>query len=90
MDYELSDAHKLIRNTAKRIAREKVAPRAAELDESGIYPEAELSGGAKGALSAHHGSTTSAPCSARACSRASSARRAPLTLPAGDRAVAPP
>ena len=39
MDYELSDAHKLIRNTAKRIAREKVAPRAAELDESGIYPE---------------------------------------------------
>ncbi len=39
MDYELSDAHKLIRSTAKRIAREKVAPRAAELDESGIYPE---------------------------------------------------
>ncbi|MCI0784628.1 MAG: acyl-CoA dehydrogenase family protein [Chloroflexi bacterium] len=39
MDYELSDAHKLIRNTAKRIAREKVAPRAAELDESGVYPE---------------------------------------------------
>ncbi len=28
MDYELSDAHKLIRDTAKRIAREKVAPRA--------------------------------------------------------------
>ena len=27
MDYELSDAHKLIRDTAKRIAREKVAPR---------------------------------------------------------------
>jgi len=39
MDYELSDAHKLIRNTARRIAREKVAPRAAELDESGVYPE---------------------------------------------------
>ena len=39
MDYELSDAHKLIRDTAKRIAREKVAPRAAELDESGVYPE---------------------------------------------------
>ncbi len=39
MDYELSDAHKLIRNTAKRIAREKVAPRSAELDESGVYPE---------------------------------------------------
>ena len=39
MDYELSDTHKLIRDTAKRIAREKVAPRAAELDESGVYPE---------------------------------------------------
>ncbi|MEX0684314.1 MAG: acyl-CoA dehydrogenase family protein [Dehalococcoidia bacterium] len=39
MDYELSDAHKLIRETARRIAREKVAPRAAELDESGEYPE---------------------------------------------------
>jgi acyl-CoA dehydrogenase len=39
MDYELSDAQKLIRDTARRIAREKVAPRAAELDESGEYPE---------------------------------------------------
>ena len=39
MDYELSDAHKLIRDTARRVAREKVAPRAAELDESGEYPQ---------------------------------------------------
>ena len=39
MDYELSDAHKLIRNTARRVAREKVAPRAAEMDETGEYPE---------------------------------------------------
>ncbi|MDO8617041.1 MAG: acyl-CoA dehydrogenase family protein [Dehalococcoidia bacterium] len=39
MDYELSDAHKLIRDTARRIAREKVAPRAAGLDESGEYPD---------------------------------------------------
>src|SRR2546425_12042304 len=39
MDYELSDAHKIIRDTARRIAREKVAPRAAELDESGEYPQ---------------------------------------------------
>jgi hypothetical protein len=39
MDYELSDAHKLIRDTARRVAREVVAPRAAELDESGVYPE---------------------------------------------------
>ena len=38
MDYELSDAHKLIRDTARRIAREKVAPRAAEMDETGEYP----------------------------------------------------
>jgi alkylation response protein AidB-like acyl-CoA dehydrogenase len=39
MDYELSDAHKLIRDTARRIARERVAPRSAELDESGEYPD---------------------------------------------------
>jgi alkylation response protein AidB-like acyl-CoA dehydrogenase len=39
MDYELSEAHRLIRDTARRIAREKVAPRAAELDETGVYPE---------------------------------------------------
>src|SRR6266849_2905291 len=39
MDYELTDTHKLIRSTARTIAREKVAPRAAELDESGVYPE---------------------------------------------------
>ncbi len=39
MDYELSDAHKLIRDTSRRIAREKVAPRSAELDESGVFPE---------------------------------------------------
>lgn len=38
MDYELTDAHRLIRDTARRIAREKVAPRAAELDETGEYP----------------------------------------------------
>ena len=39
MDYELSDAHKLIRDTARRVAREVVAPRAAELDETGEYPQ---------------------------------------------------
>ena len=39
MDYELSDAHKLIRDTARRVAREKVAPRAAEMDRTGEYPE---------------------------------------------------
>lgn len=39
MNYELTDAHRLIRDTARRIAREKVAPRAAELDETGEYPQ---------------------------------------------------
>src|SRR3989304_3592473 len=39
MDYELSDAHKLIRDTARRVAREVVAPRAAALDETGEYPQ---------------------------------------------------
>jgi alkylation response protein AidB-like acyl-CoA dehydrogenase len=38
MDYELSEEHKLIRETARRIAREKVAPRAAEIDLSEEYP----------------------------------------------------
>ncbi|HEY8490242.1 MAG TPA: acyl-CoA dehydrogenase family protein [Dehalococcoidia bacterium] len=39
MDFELSETHKLIRDTAHRIAKERVAPRAAELDETGEYPE---------------------------------------------------
>jgi alkylation response protein AidB-like acyl-CoA dehydrogenase len=39
VDYELTEAHKLIRDTARRIARERVAPRAAEMDESGEYPD---------------------------------------------------
>lgn len=38
MDFELSEQHKLIRDTARRVAREVVAPRAAELDETGEYP----------------------------------------------------
>lgn len=39
MDFELSEANKLIRDTARRIAREVVAPRAAEIDERGEFPE---------------------------------------------------
>jgi hypothetical protein len=39
MDYELSEAHKLIRDTARRIAREQVQPRAAQIDEEGRYPD---------------------------------------------------
>jgi hypothetical protein len=38
VDYELTDAHKLIRDTARRIARERIAPRAAAIDEEGEYP----------------------------------------------------
>lgn len=38
MDFELTDAHKLIRDTARRIARERVAPRAADIDEEKQYP----------------------------------------------------
>ena len=39
MDFELSEEHRLIKDTARRIARDIVAPRAKELDETGIYPE---------------------------------------------------
>jgi alkylation response protein AidB-like acyl-CoA dehydrogenase len=39
MDFALTDEQQLIRETARRIAREVIAPRAPELDETGIYPE---------------------------------------------------
>jgi len=39
MDYELTETHKLIRDTARRIARERVQPRAAQIDEEGVYPD---------------------------------------------------
>jgi hypothetical protein len=39
MDYELTETHRLIRDTARRIARERVQPRAAEIDEQEQYPE---------------------------------------------------
>jgi alkylation response protein AidB-like acyl-CoA dehydrogenase len=38
MDFELSEEHRLIKDTARRIAREVVAPRAKELDKTGEYP----------------------------------------------------
>src|SRR5919202_2314521 len=38
MDFELSAAHKEVRERARRIAREVVAPRAAEIDAQGLYP----------------------------------------------------
>ena len=38
MDFELSEEHRLIKDTARRIARDVVAPRAKEVDETGEYP----------------------------------------------------
>ena len=38
MDFELSEEHRLIKDTARRIAKDVVAPRAKELDETGEYP----------------------------------------------------
>lgn len=38
MDFELTDEQKLIQQTARRIAKDVVAPRAKELDETGEYP----------------------------------------------------
>ncbi len=38
MDFELTEEQKLIKETARRIAKDVVAPRAKELDETGEYP----------------------------------------------------
>jgi alkylation response protein AidB-like acyl-CoA dehydrogenase len=38
MDFEFSDEYKTLRETCRRIAREKVAPRAREIDESEEFP----------------------------------------------------
>lgn len=39
MDFQLTEEQKLIRETARRIAKERVAPRAAEIDEKAEYPQ---------------------------------------------------
>jgi len=39
VDFTLSDEQRMIRDLARQVAREKVAPRAAELDRTGEYPE---------------------------------------------------
>jgi alkylation response protein AidB-like acyl-CoA dehydrogenase len=39
MDFQLTEEQKLIQDTARRVAREKVGPRAAEIDEKEEYPE---------------------------------------------------
>ncbi len=38
MDFQLNETQKLIQETARRIAKEKIAPRAAEIDETQEYP----------------------------------------------------
>src|SRR6202046_2830386 len=38
MDFDLSDEHKLIRDTARDFATREIAPKAAELDKSGRWP----------------------------------------------------
>ncbi len=38
MEFQLSEQHRLIQETARRIAKEKIAPRAAEIDETQEYP----------------------------------------------------
>ena len=39
MDFELSERHRRVRDTAARVAREVIAPRAAAVDREGRYPE---------------------------------------------------
>jgi len=38
MEFQLTEEQRLIQDTARRIAKERIAPRAAEIDESGEYP----------------------------------------------------
>ena len=38
MDFQLSEEQRLIQGTARRIARERISPRAAEIDETEEYP----------------------------------------------------
>ncbi len=39
MDFGLSEQHRRVRETAARVAREVVAPRAAAVDREGVYPQ---------------------------------------------------
>jgi alkylation response protein AidB-like acyl-CoA dehydrogenase len=39
MNFEFNEDQKAVQKLARQIAKEKVAPRAAELDQTGIYPE---------------------------------------------------
>ena len=39
MTYELNDDHRAVRDLVRRVARERVAPRAAEIDAKAEYPQ---------------------------------------------------
>ncbi|WP_018085253.1 acyl-CoA dehydrogenase family protein [Desulfurispora thermophila] len=39
MNFHLSEELRLLRDTVRRLARQKIAPRAAEIDQTGTYPE---------------------------------------------------
>ncbi|MDP6815568.1 MAG: acyl-CoA dehydrogenase family protein, partial [Alphaproteobacteria bacterium] len=39
MSFSLSDDQRLVQDTIRRIATEKVAPRAAAIDADGVYPQ---------------------------------------------------
>ena len=39
MNFQLSEAHTLIKGNAARIAKDVIAPRAAEVDRDAEYPE---------------------------------------------------
>ncbi|WP_345441825.1 acyl-CoA dehydrogenase family protein, partial [Actinoallomurus vinaceus] len=38
--FELSEEHQMLRETVRSLADDKIAPRAAETDESGEFPQA--------------------------------------------------
>ena len=38
MDFELSPAHEEVRERSRKLARDVVAPRAADIDAQGVYP----------------------------------------------------
>jgi len=42
MDFELSDELRGLQETVRRLAQEKIKPRAREIDSSGLYPRTSL------------------------------------------------
>ena len=42
MEFELSEEHNLIRETARRIAEAELLPRAAQTDKEGLFPREQM------------------------------------------------